>query len=218
MKLPTPRTVLALFLLALLLQMLFATWQGAIHFWGLIAMGQLLALLLPMSLCVWRGRYDRRRLFPLPRPRVRHLLWIAGIAICVALTTEWAVHAMQHVWHTPPLFEEIYAQWLRMDSPGRAAMVLLLFAVLPAVVEESFFRGFAQTALVAHHGTLIGWATTSLLFAAAHSSTIYFPLYFLLGGYLGYLRLRGGTLWWPIAAHFVNNAWTLVHQNGFVPW
>jgi hypothetical protein len=88
---------------------------------------------------------------------------------------------------------------------------VVLIAVLPALGEELLFRGGLQPLIqkiVKNHHVAI-WIT-AFLFSAIHMQFLTFAPRFILGALLGYLLVYGGSIWYPIAAHFFNNLSSLI--------
>lgn len=83
---------------------------------------------------------------------------------------------------------------------------LLVVAVIPAVTEEMFFRGFLQNCLSKQVGAVRAICISALVFSLAHDDLSGVLPRFLLGCFLGYLLARSGSLWLPIIVHFFNNA------------
>jgi membrane protease YdiL (CAAX protease family) len=84
---------------------------------------------------------------------------------------------------------------------------LVILAFLPALCEETFFRGGLQNFL--SRGTGRPWLAiviVSILFSLAHFSFYGFLSRFFLGLVLGALFQYSGKLWLSILAHFINNA------------
>ncbi|NDC76365.1 MAG: CPBP family intramembrane metalloprotease [Chitinophagia bacterium] len=84
---------------------------------------------------------------------------------------------------------------------------LLIMAFIPALFEESFFRGGMQNLL--QRMTSRPWVAvivTSLVFSAIHFSYYGFIPRFALGLVLGLLFQYSGSLWMSILGHFLNNA------------
>jgi len=84
---------------------------------------------------------------------------------------------------------------------------LFMVGVIAAVGEELIFRGLLQRLL---HGMVknihLAVLLTSILFSAFHFQFFSFLPRFILGVVLGYLMFYGRSIWYPILAHFVNNA------------
>ena len=94
-----------------------------------------------------------------------------------------------------------------------STMLLNLFslALMPAIAEEFIFRGVFQRifARLFRSGHLAIW-TTAFIFSAIHFQFFGFLPRFVLGLIFGYLYFWSGTLWLPVTAHFVNNAFPVI--------
>jgi membrane protease YdiL (CAAX protease family) len=127
--------------------------------------------------------------------------------------------------HLPESFKSI-EQWMRQMEDAAAATTeilleeksvgglmvnLLLIGVFAAFSEEFFFRGVLQQSLAAvvknEHAAI--WIT-AFLFSVMHLQFYGFFPRLVLGVLLGYLFLYGRNLWIPIAAHFFNNALSIL--------
>ena len=85
-------------------------------------------------------------------------------------------------------------------------IALFILAVLPAVCEETLFRGGLQNFLT--RSTKMPWLSViivSILFSLAHWSYYGFLSRFFLGVMLGLLYQYSGKIWLNIFAHFLNN-------------
>lgn len=92
---------------------------------------------------------------------------------------------------------------------------IFIVAVVPAFAEELIFRGIFQKIF----NRLFRSAHAAVWVTAVFFSTIHFQFFgfiprFILGLAFGYLFLWSGTLWLPILAHFVNNAFPMVITFG----
>ena len=86
-------------------------------------------------------------------------------------------------------------------------LALIIMAFIPAVCEETLFRGGLQNFL--SRGTGLPWLSiilVSILFSLAHFSFYGFLSRFFLGLVLGALFHYSGKLWLSILGHFINNA------------
>jgi hypothetical protein len=89
---------------------------------------------------------------------------------------------------------------------------LFMIGVLAAIGEELIFRGLFQKLITQivknpHLAILI----TAILFSAFHFQFFSFLPRFVLGLILGYLMYLGRSIWFPIIAHFVNNAMGVIY-------
>jgi uncharacterized protein len=84
---------------------------------------------------------------------------------------------------------------------------IVIISALPAVGEELIFRGILQKIFhklfsSGHLAVLL----TSFLFSAIHLQFYGFLPRFILGMIFGYLFLFRRNIWFPVIAHFINNA------------
>ncbi|MFN9717806.1 MAG: ABC transporter permease subunit/CPBP intramembrane protease [Planctomycetota bacterium] len=108
-----------------------------------------------------------------------------------------------------PRLQEL-ARRLTDDTP--LLLRLITLALIPAVCEELFFRGFLMNALLTNPDRWKApWLLTSFLFAVFHvvvdqSLTLErFPATFMLGLILGWIRIRTRSIFPGILLHLLNN-------------
>lgn len=95
----------------------------------------------------------------------------------------------------------------RMKTLGDYAISVLMIALLPALFEETFFRGGMQNLLTRFSNKpWVAILITSLIFSAIHLSYYGFLPRLCLGVVLGLIYYYSRSLWLSIAAHFFNNA------------
>lgn len=101
---------------------------------------------------------------------------------------------------------ELTKAFLKMDTFGSLLFNIFMIGILPAVGEELIFRGVLQR-IFAEWTKNIHWgiAIAAILFSAMHLQFYGFLPRMLLGIILGYLFYWSGSIWIPIAGHFVNN-------------
>lgn len=94
-----------------------------------------------------------------------------------------------------------------LNNPLEFIIALFIMAFLPALCEESLFRGGLQNFLT--RSTRIPWVSilvVSIIFSAVHFSWYGFLSRFFLGVVLGLVYHYSGRIWLSIIAHFFNNA------------
>jgi len=97
-----------------------------------------------------------------------------------------------------------------LNNAGEYILALIIMAFLPALCEETLFRGGLQNFLT--RWTKMPWLSiiiVSILFSLAHFSFYGFLSRFFLGAVLGLLYQYSGKIWLNILAHFFNNAFAL---------
>jgi membrane protease YdiL (CAAX protease family) len=97
----------------------------------------------------------------------------------------------------------------RADSWWKVAMLYAFVAVGAPVVEEFFYRGLVQPAIVRRLGPVAGIGISGLLFGAVHFSWIELPALWLVGIVFGWLAWSTGRLGPAIVGHITFNAFTL---------
>jgi ABC-2 type transport system permease protein/sodium transport system permease protein len=183
--------------------------------------------LLPLGLAYWQGvRWQEG--FQL-RPAPWHA-WLAAMLLgaslwplaynLLVLCQQWglATWTPQRLAEHRQAIEEL-ALRLRQTP---LALLLVALAVVPAVAEELFFRGYLLEAL---RGRLPGWAAigaTAALFGLFHASLgglvalERIPPSTLLGLALGWLCWQSGSVLPGMLLHGLHNAWMLMLLTG--PW
>ncbi len=107
--------------------------------------------------------------------------------------------------------EEAYNQQVlaiaKMNNLKDYLIALIIIALTPAIVEETFFRGTLQQFFIRWFGNpWIAILFTSIIFSAIHFSYYGFLTRASLGIVLGLLFYYSKNLWLNILAHFLNNA------------
>jgi len=94
----------------------------------------------------------------------------------------------------------------KMNNLFDYLMALMMIALTPAIVEETFFRGTLQQFFIRWFGNpWIGILITSIIFSAIHFSYYGFLTRAGLGIELGLLFYFSKNIWLNIFAHFLNN-------------
>ncbi|HET6994021.1 MAG TPA: CPBP family intramembrane glutamic endopeptidase [Chitinophagaceae bacterium] len=94
-----------------------------------------------------------------------------------------------------------------LKSTGEYILALVIMGFLPAVCEETLFRGGLQNFLT--RATRMPWLSIvfiSIIFSVVHLSWYGFLSRFFLGFLLGFIYHYSGRIWLNIIAHFLNNA------------
>lgn len=172
-------------------------------------------LLLPVAICALLFRCPpglprtmRRRTAPLHGG----LLVLFGMGFCILanyITNYWLMFAQQFGIQPQEGNYHSAAGWLPL------LLNLVMYAVLPALVEELVFRGWFLAALQPG-GERRALVLSALLFGLAHGNLTQMPFAFLLGLLFGWLYLRTGRLWPSVIVHFLNNSLSVVFDTADV--
>ncbi len=95
----------------------------------------------------------------------------------------------------------------RMNNFTDYLVAMIVIAFLPALFEETFFRGGIQNLLSRWFKMpIVAIIVTSIIFSAIHGSYLGFLSRVALSVVLGIIYYRTGNLWLSAIAHFFNNA------------
>jgi hypothetical protein len=108
--------------------------------------------------------------------------------------------------------EKVMRAFTETRSMWGLLMNLLMIGVIAAIGEELIFRGLLQRLLFdLVKNVHVAIFVTAILFSAFHFQFFSFLPRFVLGIVLGYLMYYGRSIWYPIIAHFVNNAMGVIY-------
>jgi len=148
----------------------------------------------------------------------------AGVVILIMLAALPLVSALQDLttlfpWSKATLLkfklaEDAYNQQVaviaRMDNFTDYIISVVVIAFLPALFEETLFRGGIQNLLSRwFKKPVLAIIVTSIIFSAIHGSYLGFLSRFALGYVLGWIYYRTGNIWLNIIGHFFNNAFAV---------
>jgi membrane protease YdiL (CAAX protease family) len=189
---------------------------------GTLRFIQTLSVLMGMFLpALITARIIQRKPFELlgyTRPTAAKQLGIVFLIVLVSLFIAGAFGYLNKQIPLPPNWkswsddlERKYADqveiMMNMKSFGGYLMSLVLMAFLPALCEETLFRGGLQNFLT--RATRSPWLSiiiVSILFSLVHLSFYGFLPRMFLGIVLGAIFYTTGNIWLSITAHFLNNA------------
>ena len=210
---PTERPALAT--AALVVALLFPVWfyvqaglQGEEDFAAVLrGTGWLMPVffvLVPVAVCGY-FKISLRRTFALGPPGIRYLL----AAVLLGLTAWVPAHELavlqQRFVEMPEALkasDEVLQAALGEMSPWLA---LLLLAVIPALCEETLFRGFLLSGLRSSLGKWSAILATALAFAVFHYYVFRVPVTMFLGALLGYLCWQSRSIWPAVFMHALHN-------------
>ncbi|MBL7777155.1 MAG: CPBP family intramembrane metalloprotease [Chitinophagales bacterium] len=130
------------------------------------------------------------------------------VEVCDKIPLPESLQSLKSVQQTE---EAIMKKLMDFTSIPRLLLMIVVMAVIPALGEEMFFRGAIAGNLLRSRVSLPATlAISGFIFALGHLQFTNFVAIWLMGAYLGYLFYVSGSLWVPIAAHFVNNALAVI--------
>jgi membrane protease YdiL (CAAX protease family) len=144
---------------------------------------------------------------------------LAALIVVVALPfVEWLL-IDESVFHLPEALDGV-EEWARdreNDTGGTIVALLdstspwvllgnvVVFAAIPALAEEMFFRGFLLGTLKRSMGLHLAVWLSAVIFSLLHFQFLGFFSRIVLGALLGYFFVYSGSLWASIFAHFMHN-------------
>jgi sodium transport system permease protein len=208
-KVPGPGTAL---LLLLSVALLFVSGGVALQLLlgevGLV-LAQILLLLLPVWLLVRFGGFDARRTLSLRRPPpgsvTGGMLFLFG-GLQVAIVLAWLQSLVMPV---PVEYLETLSELLRADSATRFIWLVFLAAFVPAIAEETLFRGVVLSSLRTRLPTAAAVVITGTVFGLFHltpETAFRFLPTAWLGILLSWVVVLSGSLPLAMLLHFLNNA------------
>jgi membrane protease YdiL (CAAX protease family) len=84
------------------------------------------------------------------------------------------------------------------------SMAIISTAVMPALVEEFAMRGVTQ-GLLRRFGDGFSILVSAVLFGLMHGNLVQAPFAFIVGLGLGFIAIKGGSVFVAVAVHFLNN-------------
>lgn len=121
--------------------------------------------------------------------------------------------------------DEMWQSWLNLtpdavpvpESIPIAMLYIAALMVVPALMEEAFFRGAVMTGLLDGSQRMMAVLMTALPFVFMHGSLVYLPSLLVLSLTLTLLMLHTGHIAAPVTAHLVYNL-TAVAWTAPAPW
>lgn len=147
-----------------------------------------------------------------PAKKVSPLVFIggllAGMALCVVanVVASYLMAFMSAFGIPEPAMPDLLE-----PTPVSFGLNLLVFAVLPAILEEMVFRGYLLQSL-RPYGDRTALLVSSLLFALMHGNVLQVPFAFMVGLVLGYVVIETNNFWLAVCIHFANNAMSNILQ------
>lgn len=134
-------------------------------------------------------------------------LWLIafGIGACMTINTIVSV-----IFSFLPNFGRQNTFRASFDDFGVFMLMLVVTAVVPAICEETAFRGFAVNVLK-NSGEVYAAIISALVFGLMHSGLSSAVFAFISGLIFAYIRKSSGRLIVPVVVHFLNNAFALFY-------
>lgn len=146
----------------------------------------------------------------------RKWLGVSAAAVFIGTMVQMAMMAVTPLW--VELTGAAQASIMLPQNEIQWVLAVLALVVVPALVEEAFFRGGLLTGLCDTMGTLPALALSTLIFALMHGSLAGFPAHLAISLLCGLGMLTRGRLRVPVVMHMCYNGAALLFRNTPASW
>ena len=173
---------------------------------GLIFTELLIFLIFPIAFALYL-KLDLRKTFNLRSPSVRSVLATLLMFLGTALSIGTILYLQNLLFPIPKEVADFVEQVTKQLYERPFVEVFTLLAILPAVCEETSFRGVVLTGMARRYRPLTAMLITAFFFAVFHLSLHRFLLVFLIGLGATFLVLRSGSILVGMLLHMLCNAY-----------
>lgn len=103
------------------------------------------------------------------------------------------------------MVEKTYGNLLTASNIFELILVVIVVAIVPAITEETMFRGFIQRSFELKLKKYIAAIVTALFFSLYHFNPYGILPLFILGSFFGFAAYKSKSLLIPMLLHFLNN-------------
>lgn len=139
-------------------------------------------------------------------PLLQSYLYIQNYFIEVLAKNSQTVSSLKSFFDSlDQLVEKTYGELLKVNSFPEAILVVFAAAVVPAVCEESMFRGFIQKSFELKIKPFYAALITAIFFGVYHFNPYGLLPLIALGMFFGFAAYKSNSILIPIFLHFINN-------------
>lgn len=178
-------------------------------------LSQLLFILGPTLILARLVTHDPLIVFPFRIPSVRELTVQVLALLALQRVIETAIFLQGRiplpdvidsvVGPIKQMLQQMMTMLLSTESTPEFLFVVTVVAVVPAFVEELYFRGLVQSLFARAWSPLWGAVASGVLFGLFHLNPFDAVGLVSLGVFFGYVRYRSASMVSPIFLHFLNN-------------
>lgn len=139
--------------------------------------------------------------FRRPRSGSSFSLVLMGLGICQIgeIAATMFGNVLSSIGHAPVMPEVTYSRGFY-----GVALAVISTAFVPALAEEFAMRGVAM-GLLRRFGDGFAILMSSIMFGLMHRNLVQAPFAFIVGLGLGFVAVKGGSVWLAVIVHFINN-------------
>ncbi|MEY3395614.1 MAG: hypothetical protein RL346_1850 [Verrucomicrobiota bacterium] len=105
--------------------------------------------------------------------------------------------------------QDMVEMFQKTEDESVLVLMVMMAVIVAPICEEVVFRGYLYPVLKKFSGMWMGCLVSALIFSAAHGSFVALLPLFIFGLVLVYLYEWTGSIWAPIAVHFLFNSATV---------
>ncbi len=175
-----------------------------------LGLTQVMIIAMPIIFAIYI-KTDFKKTFSLKLPSIKHVLvgivlW-AGVYILMQITIQIILHLF------PQNMEVVEALNDSIINKDNFIMNLFVVALMPAICEEMFFRGFIYTSFKGKNSCKAAIICSGILFGFMHMDFIRIIPTSILGIAFAYCVYKSWSIFVPMILHFINNALSVVAGN-----
>ncbi len=144
------------------------------------------------------------------KPRVKPLAIVAVVAITIGVFMQNLFFAQAFSWLMEAIGVEMSVTMPSLNTAGNIITAIAIMCILPALGEESMFRGAMLQSIKEESGNLSAIVLSGAIFAFSHMNTAQLLHQFILGMLLAYVVIRSGNIIYAMIIHFLNNLFAIV--------
>jgi membrane protease YdiL (CAAX protease family) len=144
-------------------------------------------------------------------PLMQSYLYIQNYLFQQLAESSYIINQIKEILDTVDKFiEETYVTLLKPESFVDTTIIIFVVAIVPAMSEEVFFRGFVQKGFELRYHPVLAIVITSAFFAAYHFNPYGTIPLFVLGMYLSFAVYITDSILIAVILHFLNNLTAVV--------
>jgi sodium transport system permease protein len=172
--------------------------------YGLVITELLIFLALPIAFAIYL-KLDLRETFRLRIPDTRSLLVTLFLLVGIVLNMGTLLYIQQKLFPFPKELVDFLQKFTEKIYARPVWQALALIALLPAVCEETTFRGLILSGMLSRKKPWVAMVITALFFGIFHLSLHRFPAVFLIGLAACFVVWISGSLFTGILLHALSN-------------
>lgn len=139
-------------------------------------------------------------------PLLQNFLYIQNFILQkIAAVSPFVKNIMNMLDQLDKLVEKTYGNLLTSHSAFESLFIVFVVAVIPALCEETLFRGFVQKSFEQKLNPFWSILITAVFFGMYHFNPYGLFALISLGAYFGFAAYTSNSIFIPIVLHFLNN-------------